>query len=66
MKSRTAARKAAKKPVRKSKKKTVATAPSPRKTTKRAMIESELEEGLVETFPASDPVALTDPTTIKH
>ncbi len=27
------------------------------------MIERELEEGLIETFPASDPVALTDPTT---
>jgi hypothetical protein len=25
-------------------------------------IERELEEGLVETFPASDPVAATDPT----
>ena len=27
-------------------------------------LERELEEGLEETFPASDPVAVTDPTTI--
>lgn len=59
-KTRRTAKKAATKTVRKSKKKAAARMPSLRK---RAMIESELEEGLIETFPASDPVALTDPTT---
>ena len=29
---------------------------------KKARIERELEEGLRETFPGSDPVAVTDPT----
>jgi len=57
------AKKAVKKTVRKSKKTAIAKTASPRRTAKRAMIERELEEGLIETFPASDPVALTDPTT---
>lgn len=58
------AKKAAKKTARKSKKKKAAAGTtSPRKTAKSAMIERELEEGLIETFPASDPVAVTDPTT---
>lgn len=56
-------KKATKKTIRKSKKKTAARTPSPRKTAKQAMIERELEEGLIETFPASDAVAVTDPTT---
>ncbi|RDV04059.1 hypothetical protein [Undibacter mobilis] len=50
---------AKKKTVRKLKKKAASRKPSPR----QALIERELEEGLIETFPASDPVALTDPTT---
>lgn len=62
-KTRRTAKKAAKKTARKSKKKTVAKTTSPRRTAKSAMIERELEEGLIETFPASDPVAVTDPTT---
>lgn len=57
------AKKAAKKTARKAKKKAAAGTTSPRKTAKSAMIERELEEGLIETFPASDPVAVTDPTT---
>lgn len=56
-------KKAAKKTARKSKTKAIARTASPRRTAKRAMIERELEEGLIETFPASDAVALTDPTT---
>ncbi|HWK94581.1 MAG TPA: hypothetical protein VNR39_04070 [Pseudolabrys sp.] len=56
-------KKVAKKSVRTSKKKVAARRPSPPKTAKQAMVERELEEGLMETFPASDPVALTDPTT---
>ncbi|WP_137042655.1 hypothetical protein [Pseudolabrys sp. FHR47] len=62
-KTKRTAKKVVKKAVRKTKKKPVAKAPSPRRTAKKAMIERELEEGLIETFPASDPVALTDPTT---
>ncbi len=34
------------------------------KTANKARIERKLEEGLMETFPGSDPVAVTDPTTI--
>jgi hypothetical protein len=46
-------------------------AKKPRKATKRrkatSRLERELEEGLRETFPASDPPALTDPVrTIKE
>lgn len=49
----------ASKSVRTAKKKTAAR----KMSSKDAMLERELEEGLMETFPASDPVALTDPTT---
>jgi len=51
-------KKPAAKAVRKVKK-----APARKPSPKDALIERELEEGLMETFPASDPVALTDPTT---
>ena len=32
-----------------------------KKTGRKAMLERELEEGLRETFPGSDPVAVTEP-----
>jgi hypothetical protein len=34
-----------------------------KKTPARQDLERELEEGLEDTFPASDPPAITDPTT---
>jgi len=37
---------------------------SVRNTAKRDRIERKLEEGLLETFPGSDPVAVTDPMTL--
>ena len=41
----------------------MASKPKPAKDTKpdKATLERELEEGLEETFPASDPVAVTEP-----
>lgn len=37
---------------------------SVRRKTERMRIERKLEEGLIETFPGSDPVAVTDPTIL--
>ncbi len=51
-----------KKPAGKSKKKKNPT--RARTNTVKQKLERELEEGLEETFPASDPVAVTDPTIV--
>jgi hypothetical protein len=37
------------------------TLPVQKKDTKKARLEKALEEGLMETFPASDPVSVTEP-----
>jgi hypothetical protein len=46
---------------KKAKKKSAKAAPRRKKTAKRR-VDRELDEALMETFPGSDPVALTDPT----
>jgi hypothetical protein len=55
-----------KKPIKKAKNKRKAPPrkKAARKRTAKKRFERELEEGLEETFPGSDPVAVTDPTTI--
>ncbi len=35
--------------------------PKPKKSAEQEKLERELDEGLEETFPASDPVAVTEP-----
>ena len=49
-----------KKPVKKKKKATRKTKSSRKKKNRR--VERDLDEGLMETFPGSDAVAVTDPT----
>jgi hypothetical protein len=49
------------KPARKQKR-PAAKRPTKTKTRRKGPVERELEEGLRETFPASDPLAQTDPT----
>jgi len=40
--------------------------PDPRKSDDKEKLERELEEGLKDTFPASDPVAVTEPAPPDH
>jgi hypothetical protein len=62
-KSKRKAKKAKKKKTKKVQKR----APSGTRKLKRRKLEKKLDEGLLETFPGSDPVALTDPVrTIKE
>lgn len=41
-------------------------ATSPRSPSDRSVLEEELDEGLEDTFPASDPVSVTNPSISKH
>ena len=45
---------------------TMAAGPSARSSYDRSMLEEELDEGLEDTFPASDPVSVANPSISKH